>query len=113
MIKLRLLKHIKGCANLLGGWRQGYDLRHGQAHLRTQVLMIDFQLLFPRLYLWFKTKIKLEYFNAYMWQIEYLIFRLDRWDFHFYRPSFGIHMHNPPVELDAMDGVVGDDCEVM
>merc|ERR1712032_1765209 len=23
------------------------------------------------------------------------------------RPSFGVHMHNPPLELDAMDDVVG------
>ena len=35
------------------------------------------------------------------------------------RPAFGIHMHNPPIELDAMDDVVGhildmiSDCNII
>ena len=101
MIKLRLLTH-KGCANLLGGWRQGYDLRHGQAHLRTQVLMIDFQLFFPRLYLWFKTKIKLEFLmriyvtiwisNIQIGQIRLSLLQTFLWDPHA-QPSSGARCH--------------------
>ena len=80
------IKNLTGGENLLGGGGQGDDLRHGQENLRDEV-NFEFQKNSKLLFL------SLSSFNL----IKLLTCR----------PAFGIHMHNPPIELDAMDDVVG------
>ena len=83
---LTLVDNLPGGENLLGGGREGDDLRHGQENLRDEV-NFEFQKNSKLLFL------SLSSFNL----IKLLTCR----------PAFGIHMHNPPIELDAMDDVVG------
>ena len=82
IIPFTLVDNLPGGENLLGGGGEGDDLRHRQEDLWDEV----------------KKTANFSFVSLSSFNLNILLTC---------RPAFGIHMHNPPIELDAMDDVVG------